>query len=71
VEAASDTGALQWLLFGILRASGHQAWHFIFGQLNLAAAERGKADISNLELVGWSRHGEGDFAFELFEFALL
>jgi hypothetical protein len=69
VEAAGDTGALQWLLFGILRASGYQAGHFILGQLNLAAAEGGQADISDLEIVGWSRHDEGylNFSIEVIE----
>jgi hypothetical protein len=70
VKAARDTGALQRLFFGILWAGGHQARHLIFSQLNLAAAEGGKANVGDLELVGWSRHDEGNIIFGLWSLDL-
>jgi hypothetical protein len=59
VQAARNTGTLQWLLSSILPASSHQTRHLILSELNLAATKGGETDVSDLELVGGSRHGCG------------
>ena len=59
MQASGNASALQWLVISILLASLHQARHLILSELNLAATKRRKTDVSDLELVGGSRHFGG------------
>jgi hypothetical protein len=56
VQAASNAGTLQRLLLSVLLTGSHETGHLILSQINLAATERREADVSDLELVGGSRH---------------
>lgn len=56
VQAASNAGALQRLVGGVLLASSHETGHLVLGELDLAAAEGGQRDVGDLELVGGGRH---------------
>ena len=56
VQTSSNAGALQGLVLSVLAAGLHQTGHLVLGELNLAATERRKTDVSDLELVGGSRH---------------
>jgi len=59
VKTSSNAGTLQWLVLSVLAASLHQTRHLVLGELNLAATERRKTDVGNLELVGGGRHSGG------------
>jgi hypothetical protein len=61
VKTSGNAGALQWLVLSVLAASLHQTRHLVLGELNLAATERRKTDVGNLELVGGGRHSGGLF----------
>lgn len=56
VETTGDTGTSKRLLSSILGSGGHETRHFIFGKLDFPAAEGGKGDIGDLELLGWGTH---------------
>lgn len=56
VKAASNAGALEGLVSGILLASSHKTGHLVLSELDLLAAEGGEGKVSDLELVGGSRH---------------
>jgi hypothetical protein len=58
VQAASNAGALQWLVGGVLLPGHHQTRHLVLGQLNLAATKGRETDVGDLELVGGGRHVE-------------
>lgn len=60
VQATSNAGTLQWLVVGVLAAGLHQTRHLVLGELDLAATEGREADVSDLELVGGSRHVGGN-----------
>src|SRR5262249_40341048 len=45
VERARDAHALEWLLRSILCADGHETGHFLFGDLDFAAAKIGERDV--------------------------
>jgi ABC-type phosphonate transport system ATPase subunit len=45
VQGAGNTGALQRLGFTELRAAGHQARHFVFGDLDLGTAPVCELDV--------------------------
>jgi hypothetical protein len=49
VKTSGNAGALQWLVLSVLAASLHQTRHLVLGELNLAATERRKTDVGNLE----------------------
>jgi hypothetical protein len=59
VQTSSNAGALQWLVVSVLPASLHETRHLVLGELNLAATKGREADVSDLELVGGSRHFGG------------
>lgn len=48
VQATGDTGALQWLLLGVLLACLHKTRHLLLGELNLATAKGREVDVGNL-----------------------
>jgi hypothetical protein len=50
VERSGDPGAPQRLLGAVLAAHGHEAGHFVFGQLDLLAPEFGEGKIGHLEV---------------------
>lgn len=56
VQATGNAGTSERLVSGVLLANGHQTRHLILGQLNLLAAESSEGKVSDLELVGGSRH---------------
>jgi hypothetical protein len=59
VKTSSNAGTGQRLLLGVLCANGHETGHLILSQINLATTEGREADVSDLELVGGSRHVGG------------
>lgn len=59
VQAASDAGALERLVGGILGPDGHETRHLVLGELNLLAPEGSEGQVGDLELVGGSRHAGG------------
>lgn len=65
VQATSDAGALQWLLSGVLLTGGHETWHLVLGELDLAATEGGQRKVSDLELLSWGRHCVCDMWYEV------
>lgn len=56
VKATSDAGTGERLVGSILGSGLHETGHLILGELDLLAAKGSKGKISNLELVGGSRH---------------
>jgi len=60
VQAASDAGALEGLVGGILAANSNETGHLVLGELDLPAAEGGQRKVSDLEGVSGSRHGENE-----------
>ena len=56
VQATGDTGTGKRLVSRVLLADGHQTGHLILGKLDLLAAESSEGKVSDLELVGGSRH---------------
>jgi hypothetical protein len=48
VQRAGDAGAGEGLRVAVLGAQGHEAGHLDLGQVDLAAAEVGEADVGNL-----------------------
>lgn len=64
MQATSDTSTLQWLLLGVLLAGGHETWHLMLSELDLATAEGGQRDVGDLELLGWSAHFEWQVVLE-------
>ena len=60
VQRTGDPGTLQWLRGAVLLTHGHQARHFVFGELDLFAAEIGKRKIGDFEIAGKiSARGDG------------
>jgi hypothetical protein len=59
VQTSSNAGTGERLVGGILLADGNQTRHLILSELNLPAAKGGQGKVSDLELVGGSRHCEG------------
>ena len=49
VQATSNAGALQWLLLGVLLASGHETWHLLLGEVNLSTAKGREVDVRDLD----------------------
>jgi len=56
VQAAGDAGTLQGLGSGVLLAGLHETGHLVLGKLDLLAAEGGKRDVGDLEVLGGSGH---------------
>lgn len=56
VQATGDAGTLERLVLGILLAGGHETRHLVLGELDLLATKGGKGKVSDLELLGGSRH---------------
>ena len=48
VQRAGDARALEGLLLGVLGTQGHQARHFMLGQLDLLAAKVRQLDVLDL-----------------------
>lgn len=58
VKAASNAGTGKRLVGSILGSGLHETGHLILSELNLLAAKGGQRKVSDLELVGGSRHDE-------------
>ena len=58
VKATSDAGTGERLVGSILGSGLHETGHLVLSELDLLAAEGGKRKVSDLELVGGSRHDE-------------
>lgn len=56
VKAASNAGTGERLVGSVLGSGLHEAGHLILGELDLLAAKGSKREVSDLELVGGSRH---------------
>jgi hypothetical protein len=56
VKAASNAGTGERLVGSILGSGLHETGHLILSELNLLAAKGGQRKVSDLELVGGSRH---------------
>ena len=61
VERAGDTGAGQRLAGAELGAHGHEAGHFVLGQLYLLAAEFGQRQVGHLEGQGGRHNSSFDW----------
>lgn len=57
MQAASNAGALERLVLGVLLASSHKTGHLVLGELDLAATKGRETDVSDLELACGGRHG--------------
>lgn len=56
VEATSNAGALEGLRGSVLLAGLHETRHLVFSEFDLLAAESGKRQVGNLEIVSRCRH---------------
>ena len=52
MQAAGDARPLQRLRLAELRAQGHQAGHFGFGDRDFGAAKTGQADVGDNVIMG-------------------
>ena len=47
VQGAGDADASERLFRAVFFAGGHEAWHFVFGDVEFFAAEVGEGDVFN------------------------
>ena len=64
MQGTRDTGALQRLQRAELLAERAQAGHFVFGEVNLLTAERGKGEIGDAVIAARSKRRHGWFLRE-------
>lgn len=56
VKAASNSGALERLVLGVLFSCQHQTRHLNLGELDFPPAESGEGEVGDLELLCWGGH---------------
>ena len=61
VEGAGDADASERFFGGVALTDGHEAWHFLFGDVDFLAAPVGKGDVGDV-VVGAGGAGDGGLA---------
>ena len=51
MKRTANAGALEWLQWAVFLAQRAQARHFVFGEVNLFAAKRGKRKIGDAKVA--------------------